>query len=662
MSIDENGILYAASENSAIYRLFPWSDSFEMFAGTTSTADDILAHDGPRIGTDSCPIVGPVSSIDAIGNPGYISVLDQGRNGVIVISAGEGGLARKDFNFEVNIRYRFVTTFPDADMSFMSCTFLSDTWSKFCAATTRFFHPFITTITGSTISKYRWCHSGGSTFSTFGRSSSRISDSLIHPLATLSPQFMLCVNDDKKLQCASLGVTNVPTTSDYHSITSSYYPIRLHGNWKSENGESNTFLFAPSTNMLYAWNGSSRVLTRYYNLVTPSPDFVGLKESPFSKPGLKFDLSALRPTLLSHDFQLESKNSKQIWNIHTDLLAVRLPTASIPKLSTIIQKFPDNSITAFVDFLYFKPLVVGTDWISSMTELCHVIFLCEALDVKCSEALVLFESLVEAHLSPVETADILFQYWFDPEIEWSASSAVINVLARKAAKIENARLLEQTGLYPLTSCRRAMELAFKLTSIGSWKLQDVHDSSNIALPDPSSRILIDPKLALQFKTDYIFGANHHWTIAKGWILFPRWSWFKRLIDSGMEESKTRVVSMPPWVTVNIMHAIIKTVYQQNTGSVPLSEEEMTLILEKGSEIGLVDSSKYAITPFDSLIGRCNAMLLHRTTKFTCKRMLVLYHRLQLKAELESTLMFIKDEEVPLQLHEFAPDLRKLLEA
>ena len=397
-------------------------------------------------------------------------------------------------------------------------------------------------------------------------------------------------------------------------------------------------------------------------------DLLGLKESPYSLPSLQLDLSSIRPTLLSHDLQLDNKHSNQSWKVHKDILAIRLPNTpeNMAKLRALISttKIPPSSIYAFVDFLYFKPLAVGADWIKFVSELCHIVFLCEALDIECPEAISLLETQIEAHLAPIEAADMLFEFWFDPDIEWKTSSTVINLLAKKSSTIETPQLLEQ-----LKSCEkppndivRAMELAFKLTSMSSWKLEEVtFDDPLKALSIPSSRILINPKRALSCETDFAFASNNHWTIAKGWVLYPRWSWFKRLIDSGLEESKARIITMPAWVTVNIMHTIIKTVYHQYTTSIQLSNEEMTLILEKGFELDLLDASGEVVSPFGPLIERCRMMLLRPPTEETCLELLRLNHRLRLEDRVSATLKVIVRNYDDLLLEELEPELQKLID-
>ena len=650
MSLDENGILYVASAGNAIYRMFPWSNSFELFAGSPDASNSELARDGERLGNT---ISGPVRHMDAIGYPGHVYALASNRS-VLCISTEEGGVVST-----VPIEpCDFIAAYPDLDKPqrlFRMRTLSGEDSDPI----TRFFHPCLILPKPPASPQASWFHQHGTYHNTSG---DLLWDSLVYPLATLAPNVTICVYVERDQQqcCASLGVV-------FDASLSTLFNSTLHGIWKTLKSCNNMFLFSPSTNMMYAWNDETKILMRYYNVVSSfTLDILGVKKSSFSTPKFSLDLSPLRSTLPFHDFKLENKPSGQSWNVHTDVLSLHMTTTpeSIAKLRTLISstKIPPSSISTFIDLLYLKLPTEGAIWIQFISELCHLIFLCEAVDVDHNQIAHLLKTQISTHMSPNEAADMLFGLWFDPNIAWSSSSTAINLLAAESSKLETSKLLDQ-----LKSCERplngvrAMEIAFKLTSMGSWQLPTLKDPMSITMPDLTSRILVDPKRFLQSKTDFAFGFDQRWTIAKGWVLYPRWSWFKRLIDSGMEESKTHLVSMPLWVTSNIFYAIILTLYQQSTGSSHLSHEEMVLILEKGSELNLVDESKCAVTPFDPLIARCKAMLINTTTLATCLRMLKLYHRLGLGAELESTIKFIVANKKYLNLLTLDPELQKLIE-
>ena len=675
MSLDANGVLYAASAYNVIYRLFPWSNDFELFAGTIAPSA-VAAKPADPLSSD---IKGPISAIDAIGTAEKLYFVDEGKRSVQSISTAKDGkiVSEQYFNVETP-GLRFIASFTPTALILVSGTKFSTvphTWGD-TSAKTQIFHPRFTRTIWSPKSPL-WYHRDGKTFSGFD--SAVLSSNRLFPLATLADGFTICAKIETLPRAPTRAYIGVIRTEydlkGLHSMQSDLYDLENYcALGKIDPAGRFEFLFCPATNMLYTWNGADKSLKRYYSVISPHTlKLLDIHESAYSSPQLTLDLSSLRPTLLSHDLTLEHALSGQTWKIHKDILLLHFEDHVLAKLPTLIRStnIPASSISAFIDFIYLKPLAVG-DWLTSVVELSHIIFLCEALGDElspdayvCADVHALFKAQIDAHMSPAEAADMLLDFWLDSSIDWTIDSSVIRLLINKVVVLSEPERYDllQSCKRPASDASRALVLGMELaTTKPSPEPIQGCNALNRDLPSPTSRILIDPKRALQHQTDFIFGASHHWTIAKGWVLYPRWSWFKKLINSGMEESKTRVVSMPPWVTVNIMHAIIKTVYQQNTGSVPLSEEEMILILEKGSEIGLVDSSKYAITPFEPLVARCVAMILlpGTVTKETCLDMLKVYHRLQLEAGLDTTLRFIKGIKDDLPLLKLDPELRKLI--
>lgn len=105
MSLDQHGVLYAAFDDFAIYRLFPWSDTFELFAGRPGVSSGEEIMDGLRVSASSATTTaslgqkskkllakfGAITHMDALGHPGFIWILDGGSGKVRRIEKKEGG-------------------------------------------------------------------------------------------------------------------------------------------------------------------------------------------------------------------------------------------------------------------------------------------------------------------------------------------------------------------------------------------------------------------------------------------------------------------------------------------------------------------------------------------------------------------------------------------
>lgn len=94
MSLDPNGVLYAAFTNFAIYRLFPWSSTFEIFAGIPGSPPGSKIVDGKRTSKNSNSIAqfGLISHIDALGAPGFVWVVDGKKHHVRSIETKNKGV------------------------------------------------------------------------------------------------------------------------------------------------------------------------------------------------------------------------------------------------------------------------------------------------------------------------------------------------------------------------------------------------------------------------------------------------------------------------------------------------------------------------------------------------------------------------------------------
>lgn len=104
-------------------------------------------------------------------------------------------------------------------------------------------------------------------------------------------------------------------------------------------------------------------------------------------------------------------------------------------------------------------------------------------------------------------------------------------------------------------------------------------------------------------TLFVVAGHSSVAIARTLHLYHRWQWFRRLIDlKECEESKTRIVHMPPWVTVNICTAILDSVMGEFQSE--LSAEEACTVREFGAELDVCDFDDAPKFPFTSLHTYC----------------------------------------------------------
>ena len=114
----------------------------------------------------------------------------------------------------------------------------------------------------------------------------------------------------------------------------------------------------------------------------------------------------------------------------------------------------------------------------------------------------------------------------------------------------------------------------------------------------------------------------------GWLLYVHWPWFKRLIDSGLQESKTRIINLQSLLyDASALKAVI-TMLQfghcvDSLIEVPL--QDAICILDRASEFELVDLDGRSLHRIAPLIKECEATAFPPLTVDNCWNQLRLAH-------------------------------------
>jgi len=89
-----------------------------------------------------------------------------------------------------------------------------------------------------------------------------------------------------------------------------------------------------------------------------------------------------------------------------------------------------------------------------------------------------------------------------------------------------------------------------------------------------------------------------------YILYAQWSWFRRLLDSGLEESRTLHCELPSSFTSNLLLVLVKFLYTHRVMKDDLVIGDATCLLSSGEEFGFHDSEGEGIEPFQPLVLMC----------------------------------------------------------
>jgi hypothetical protein len=95
-----------------------------------------------------------------------------------------------------------------------------------------------------------------------------------------------------------------------------------------------------------------------------------------------------------------------------------------------------------------------------------------------------------------------------------------------------------------------------------------------------------------------------------WVLYPRWSFFKFMIDSGMDEAKSRKAELPSDFPALALQMLLQYIYTGKVNEAESSEakEACSFLLEFGALYGLLSPEGEPTKGFTTLIKYCSRML------------------------------------------------------
>lgn len=490
-----------------------------------------------------------------------------------------------------------------------------------------------------------------------------LSDKYLYPLVCFEENIVLVVEGIRDWEynaCISVAYCP-PANEDDTGLNDTPVTLKqlgnLPGNWLDKKAR---FTYCHLTNMLYAWNITNGSLVRFSN-VLPADLLHELAPSN----GYVSDLSPLLGSPIPHNLLVHHAASKRSWNLHSDVLSCHagLETKDrLRKLEATIHtsSLPASSINALINYLYHKRIDT-TDLNKACTETCHVIALCEAVGLDTRFLASELATRIVAKMSNDSICQQLLAAWFNKDIEWSETSAVIVILVERIRKhaqavtflssfdtldlndIPPARIAKRTAIVthlisPATSLKQPTLSTFPPT-IPAISLSTVGKASSKTGTEKN------PTRYLSAPTDFVFCIQGQlqagFVVANGWRLYPRWHWFARMINAGLEEASTRVVYMPSWMTPTILLAILSAPHgTSHTHLSHLTIEEMTKILQHGRELGLLDANGSAVSVFKTIIKRCCDKVFEPLDHSNCFRMLGRLVQIGIEEKIEEALSFI----------------------
>lgn len=88
-----------------------------------------------------------------------------------------------------------------------------------------------------------------------------------------------------------------------------------------------------------------------------------------------------------------------------------------------------------------------------------------------------------------------------------------------------------------------------------------------------------------------------------WVLYPQWSWFRRMIDSDMIEARTGVCELTN-ISSDFLLSIVRYLYTHDVDCAKTNADAVQEIEEMGALYGLTDNEGLPVQPFERFVFSC----------------------------------------------------------
>ena len=354
-------------------------------------------------------------------------------------------------------------------------------------------------------------------------------------------------------------------------------------------------------------------------------NFLGRKEEPFP---IELDVSTLLASCgLTHDLEITHYESNTTFRLFRSIIEChRIGTSMASERLALFfwhsKQLPAVTITRFIEHLYFKPLVgVDSQQLIALAWIYKEVFgqedptIIKALQdsIKTEPDAAVFDLLISSWknvFGPFELDETsLVVATLLPRVQLNRPGfklAIEAVISKNASNLQHV-LSRMMSLFMLVA---GPPLIAEFPLVKSF-LQPL---SPITIgPDPSHFLSV-------CSTNFVINPSPDSSIGVcGWLLYVHWPWFKTLVDSGLQESKTRIINLPPHSFNAPTWKLVLTTLQFGCRDPlhRLSREDAISVLEHASKFGLVDFNDKPLPRIAPLINFCETKVFPRLSPITC---------------------------------------------
>lgn len=417
--------------------------------------------------------------------------------------------------------------------------------------------------------------------------------------------------------------------------------------------------FSPRLGLRHT-GSSERALSRWVWADTTEP-----RPHPDEGRKLKvFDVSCLiNCPSLPQDLILRHEVSSTTWTLPLDVLKVMHPSMPPDLLrSTILSSpLPLASIDAFIRYLFMARLPLGPDWRRSSRIWHHTFDLLDDSNSSFHSVRPLLYRLEKSFLPSLSEDDAclcLIDAWEGRKLVKPNSfffqllSAVVQrfhsthirkyyhppppsrfeILSAHLTDPEDVSFLQRT---------KSSAIGYNLDYPGypgllTYKAVSWTEHASFPPPPLSSLLKTPSDFVLGFP---IGGDQSMAIICNMYYLYSRWRWFKlKLDEKGSFNERARTALLPIGMTQSIATAILEAVHTEIR--VELTEAEALVVLERGAEWFLIDSSQEPLAPFTGIWKRALSITFPQLNIENYARLRSLAERLNLMKQIAKINAFV----------------------